>query len=75
VRINEVLPPYQRGYFAGYAQTMSRSLPFLLVLHAGLTAYAALRLSTWWWFVVRVPGFYLLAAALFFAERLLQVSY
>ena len=75
VRMNEILPTYQHGYFAMYARTMSRSLPFLLVLHAGLTAYAALRLSTWGWFVVRVPGFYLLAVLLFFAERLLQASY
>lgn len=75
VRVNEVVPPYQRGYFAGYARTTSRSLPFLLVLHAALTAYAALRLSTWWWFAVRAVGFYLLVALLFFTERLLQASY
>lgn len=75
VGVNEVIPPYQRGYFAGYARSMSTSLPFLLVFHAGLTAYAALRLSTWWWFHVRVFGFYLLVVVLFFTERLLAVSY
>lgn len=75
VGVNEVIPPYQRGYFAIYAQTMAKSLPFLLVLHAGLTAYAALRLSTWWWFQVRVFGFYLLVVVLFYGERLLPVPY
>jgi intracellular septation protein A len=75
VRVNELIPPYQRGYFAGYAATMSRSLPFLLVFHAGLTAYAALKLSTWWWFGIRTVGFHLLVLGLFFAERLFSVSY
>jgi intracellular septation protein A len=75
VRVNEVIPPYQRGYFAAYAETMSKSLPFLLLFHAGLTAYAAVRLSTWWWFHVRVFGFYLSVVVLFYAERLFRVTY
>ena len=75
VGIGELIPPYQAGYFAGYAHTMSRSLPFLLVLHAGWTAWAAFRLSTSAWALVRVLGFYGLAVALFCAERFLQASY
>jgi len=75
LRINDILPTYQRGYFADYARTMSTSLPFLLIAHAALTGYAAVKLSTWSWCGVRVLGFYAMATALFYAERLFQVSY
>jgi intracellular septation protein A len=75
VGVNELISPHQRGYFARYAATMSTSLPFLLVFHAGLTAYAAVTLSTWWWFQIRVVGFYLLVVALFYYERVFQMTY
>jgi intracellular septation protein A len=74
VDFNAVIPPYQRGYFAGYAVSFSRSLPFLLVFHAGLTAWAAFRLSNLGWLGVRVLALYLLATALFYAERLVQAQ-
>jgi intracellular septation protein A len=74
VGIHEILPPYQRGYATVYATTLSRSLPYLFLVHAGLTAYVAARRSTWWWFHVRVFGFYAMLAALFLAERLLGVT-
>ncbi len=74
VGIDAILPPYQRGYAEVYATTLSRSLPYLLLVHAGLTAYAAAALSTWAWFHVRVFGFYAMLAALFLAERLIGVS-
>ena len=74
VRLFEALPAYQQGYASLYATTLSRSLPYLLLVHAALTADAALRRSNAWWFLVRVPGFYALLAALFFAERILGVK-
>jgi intracellular septation protein A len=75
IGMNEWVPPYQRGYFAVYAQTLSKSIPFLLLLHAALTAHAALRRSTWWWFHCRVFGLYLMIVALFFTERIFQATY
>jgi hypothetical protein len=74
VRWNEAIPPYQRGYFAGYATMLAGSLPFLLVLHAACTAWAAVALSTWWWVAVRIAGFYGAVLALFLVEQLLRVS-
>jgi len=74
VGLFDMLPAYQRGYASLYATTLSRSLPYLFVVHAGLTAEAALRRSTGWWFLVRVPGFYALLGALFLAERILGVK-
>jgi len=75
VGINEWVPPYQQGYAEIYAQTFSRSVPFLLLVHAALTAFAAVRLSTGWWFHCRVLGLYSMIVALFFSERILQVTY
>lgn len=69
-----VIESYQRGYATVYATTLSRSMPFLLVLHAGLTAHAALSKSTWWWFNFRVFGLYAMVAVLFVGERLLGVT-
>ena len=71
VGIMEVVPAYQRGYFSIYARTMSQTIPFILLLHAALTGYAAMKLSVWQWFAVRTIGLYLLIAVSFFAERLL----
>ena len=33
-------------------------LGFTLPLHASLTAWAALHLNRWWWFVISGPGFF-----------------
>jgi intracellular septation protein A len=74
VGIHAELEAYQRGYATIYATTLSKSLPFLLVLHAALTARAAWRRSTCWWFNVRVFGLYGLVALLFLGERLLGVT-
>lgn len=74
VKAYEILPAYQRGYAAVYATTLSRSLPYLLLIHAGLTAHAATTRSIWWWFNMRVFGFYALLILLFLAERLLGVT-
>lgn len=72
--LHEVLESYQRGYATVYATTLSRSLPFMLLLHAALTGYAAFARSTWWWFNMRVFGFYAMLAALFVGERLLGIT-
>ncbi|MFT5694891.1 MAG: intracellular septation protein A [Myxococcota bacterium] len=75
VQINEIVPVYQRGYYANYVTTLSSSIPFVFLLHAGLTAYGALMRSSMWWFVVRVVGLYAMAAVVFYAERLITPSY
>lgn len=72
--LHDVLAAYQRGYATVYATTLSTSLPYLLLVHAGLTAYVAWARSTWWWFNVRVFGFYGMLAALFVVERLLGIT-
>jgi intracellular septation protein A len=74
VGIHEILPAYQRGYATVYATTLSRSLPYLFLIHAGVTAYVAAKRSTWCWFHVRVFGFYAMLGVLFLAERLLGVT-
>jgi intracellular septation protein A len=74
VGIHEILPVYQRGYATVYATTLSRSLPYLFLIHAGATAYVATKRSTWWWFHVRVFGFYAMLVVLFLAERFLGVT-
>lgn len=70
----DLLAAYQQGYARVYAATLSRSVPYVLVVHAALTADAALMRSTWWWFNIRVFGFYAMLTALFLAERLLGVT-
>jgi intracellular septation protein A len=72
--LHEILQSYQRGYATVYAATLSRSLPFMLVLHAAWTAHAAITRTTWWWFNVRVFGFYVMLAVLFIGERLLGIT-
>jgi intracellular septation protein A len=74
VNIDAVLPPYQHGYAEVYATTLSRSLPFVLVGHAALTAFGALERSTWWWLNVRVFGFYAMVLLLFVVERATGVT-
>ncbi len=74
IRVHEVIPIYQRGYATVYATTLSRSLPYLLLVHALATAWAATKLPIWWWFHVRVFGFYAMLGALFLVERLLGVT-
>ena len=72
--LHDALEAYQRGYATLYATTLSGSMPYLLVVHAALTAHAAWSRSTWWWFNLRVFGFYAMVAVLFVGERLLGVS-
>lgn len=68
------LAPYRRGYATVYLTTLSRSLPYVLLVHAAATAYAAIRSSTWWWLGLRIVGLYVLIALLFFLERALGVA-
>lgn len=71
----EWLAPWRRGYFENYVITMSKSIPFVLLLHAGATAYAACRLSFAHWLYVRVLGFYAMLLILFYGERLFGAAY
>lgn len=66
------LAPWRRGYWEGYVRSFASLFPFVLLAHAGLTAWAARRLSFRAWVAVRIAGFYLLLAAVFFAQRLIE---
>ncbi len=46
--------------FMGMLNTLSRDMGIWLLLHSSLTAYAALKLSKWVWFLCRVPLFYVM---------------
>ena len=75
VEIDTIVAPYQRGYVDVYARTLSTSLPFLLLLHAGLLARFAVNRSVTTWVVFRVFGLYAMVGVLFVVERLLRVTY
>jgi len=49
-----------KEFFLRILTVLSRDLVFWFLLHAALIAWAALRLSKWWWFAIRVPGFYII---------------
>ena len=46
----------------------SLNVGFGLVAQAGLVGWAALRLSTWWWFATRSAGFYVMMVAVVWAS-------
>ncbi len=43
-----------------YLKILSRDMGWLFLIHGSLTAFAALKMSKWWWFAIRVPGLYIL---------------
>lgn len=47
----------QQSIVRGVLADLNLYLGFILPLHAGLTAWAALRLNRWWWFAISGPGF------------------
>ena len=42
------------------AKWINLYLGFSSLLHAAITAWAALRLSRWWWFAISGPGFFVI---------------
>lgn len=50
----------KRFVFLKAMHILSRDMGFWFILHAALTCWAALKLSKWWWFAIRVPGLYLI---------------
>jgi hypothetical protein len=68
------LAPWQRGYWEGYARALAPLFPFVLLVHAGLTAWAARRLGFGAWLAVRTLGLYALLTAVFLVQRLLEAS-
>jgi len=56
----EVKVQLQNPYFVEFFKLSSHYSGYALLLHAGLCAWAALKLSNWWWIAVRVLGFYIL---------------
>jgi intracellular septation protein A len=46
----------------------SLNLGFGFILQAGLVGWAAMRMSTWWWFATRSAGFYLMVFAVVLAS-------
>ena len=43
-----------------YLGKINNQMPFWLLLHAGVTLWAAFKWNKWVWAAIRVPGFYLL---------------
>lgn len=68
------LAPWQRGYWEGYVRAFAPLFPFVLLAHAGLTAWAAGRLGLAAWTAVRIAGLYGLLAVVFLGQRLLEAS-
>ena len=46
----------------------SLNVGFGLIVQAGLVGWAAVRLSTWWWFATRSAGFYVMMIAVVWAS-------
>jgi len=62
-----------KEYFMEMMRIMSRDLGWWILFHALLTAYAAFRMSKWWWFFIRVPFFYiLLFIGMLFEQRVVM---
>ena len=62
-RYSDLVPADQRfklqqPIVRGLLADLNLYLGFTLPLHAGLTAWAALRLNRWWWFAISGPGFF-----------------
>jgi len=49
-----------KHFLLAYIKALSRDMSWWLLLHALLTAFAAWRLSKWWWLVISVPGLILI---------------
>lgn len=59
--------------FKEYLAVLSLDLIFGFIVHAGLVAFAAFRMTRWWWLAIRIPGLYLmLCLASFTASRALR---
>lgn len=46
--------------FKAYLGALSLDLIFGFIAHASLVAYAAFRMSRWWWLTIRIPGLYVM---------------
>lgn len=59
--------------FKDYLQALSLDLMFGFIVHAACVAFAAFRMSRWWWLAVRIPGLYImLCFTSFTASRALR---
>jgi intracellular septation protein A len=58
-----------KGYFLELMRVLSRDLGWWILAHALLTAYAAFRMSKWWWFAIRVPFFYVIIFIAMWVEQ------
>ncbi len=67
-----VVPPgVDMAVFENIMRLISRDLAWWLLIHALALAYAAFKMSKWWWFAIRVPIFYLWLFIAMFVETLL----
>lgn len=62
-KYQEVLPLQVRGLlgnpvFKEYLKICSHLMGYGLILHAGAIAWAAVKLSNWWWLIIRFGGLY-----------------
>ncbi|MBE7412447.1 MAG: septation protein IspZ [Leptospiraceae bacterium] len=47
-------------FLENYLKLLSKYMGWLFFIHGTLTGYAAFKLNKWWWFIIRVPGLYIL---------------
>ncbi len=60
--------------FKEYLRALSLDLIFGFIAHAACVAFAAFRMSRWWWLAIRIPGLYLmLCFTSFTAARALRL--
>lgn len=74
-KYGHLLPAENQAMLNSYAYELlltrtTLSAGVALFMHAALTAWAAYRLSTWWWIAVRGVGFYIFCFAAMFAAQL-----
>ena len=63
VKYQAQLPPQMQALmqdeqYIALLKLSSHYLGYALLLHAGLTAWAAFKMSNWWWVLIRGVGFY-----------------
>ena len=67
----DINPVLNEKMLASMLTAVNTQLPWWLIIHSGLTIYAARKWNKWVWVSIRVPGFYLM---LFVATQSAMIS-
>ena len=65
----QLLPQLQDPYVQAVLHRVSLNMGFGLIAQAALVGWAALRLSNWWWLVIRSIGFYVMIVVVVFISK------